>query len=61
MNRPSGQDWKALFDLAGTGMNECGWGWDPEYTREYPGWDADEFRDAMRRCEAYLKELGAFD
>jgi hypothetical protein len=59
--RPSKQDWAVVFALAGLGINECPWVWDPDCVTELPGWGEDEFRAAVTRCRRYLRELGAFD
>jgi hypothetical protein len=59
--RPSSQDWAALFGLADLGINECPWVWDPDCLKSLPGWGEDEFAAAVTRCSKYLKELGAFD
>lgn len=55
---PSRQEWEALFALAVTGMNECPYGWDPDYKRKWPGWDEPEFQEAIDCCGAWLKRNG---
>lgn len=54
--RPPGKDWDALFYLSGVGAAECPWLWDDECQRIFPGREEDEFRAAMNRCSAYLRE-----
>ena len=56
---PSERDWDALLYLVGTGMNECPWGWDDEYARNFPGWERPDFEAAISRCSDYLKTRAA--
>lgn len=57
MSRPSEQDWELLLSLAGTGIQECPWAWE-QGTAWPPDWECRDYEDAVRRCAAYLEEIG---
>jgi hypothetical protein len=57
--KPSHEDWRLLFMLAGTGMEEYPWGWE-----EGAGWPEDATYDSMAcvlgRLRVFLKEAGLY-
>lgn len=54
---PTQAEWDLLFNLAGTGINECPWAWDEDFPA---GYEYDECNALLAKIRTYLKTTGAY-